>query len=65
MDKIAESIKALAAAVQTAADAYARYVDTYCHEAETYRKKYEQEAELRKIAMEAMGDTMADKRRRS
>ena len=29
MDKIAESIKDMAAAVQTAADAYARYVDTY------------------------------------
>ena len=65
MDKIAESIKALAEAIKTAADAYARYVDTYCHEAETYRKKYEQESELRKIAMKAMGDTMADKRRRS
>lgn len=62
MDKIAESINALAAAVQTAADAYARYVDTYCREAETYRKKYEQEAELRKMAME---HAMAEQRRRS
>lgn len=65
MDKIAESIKALAAAVQTAADAYARYVGTYCREAETYREKYEKEAQIRKMAMEAMGDAMADKRRRS
>jgi hypothetical protein len=62
MDKIAESINALAAAVQTAADAYARYVDTYCREAETYRKKYEQEAALRKMAME---HAMAEQRRRS
>jgi hypothetical protein len=51
--------------VQTAADAYARYVDTYCREAETYREKYEKEAQIRKMAMEAMGDAMADKRRRS
>ena len=65
MDKIAESIMALADAIRTAADAYARYVDTYCREAETYRKKYEQEAGLRKMAMEAMEDAMADQRRRS
>ena len=65
MDKIAESIKALAEAIKTAADAYARYVDTYCREAESYRVKYEQEAQLRNMAMKAMGDTMADKRRRS
>ncbi len=65
MDKIAESIKALSDAVQTAANAYARYVDTYCREAETYREKYENEAQIRKMAMEAMGDAMADRRRRS
>lgn len=62
MEKIAESINALAEAVKTAADAYARYVDTYCYEAETYRKKYEQEAELRKMAME---HAMDGQRRRS
>lgn len=72
MDKIAESIKDLAAAIRTAADAYARYVD-HCIESSNHaRMMAEKEMEIKEQAIRELMDRdpaenliKADQRRRS
>ena len=61
MDKIAESIKTLAAAVQTAADAYVRYVN-HCIESYNHaRMMAEKEMEIKEQAIsELMGRDPAE-----
>jgi hypothetical protein len=72
MDKIAESIKALAEAVKTAADAYTRYVD-HCIESSNHaRMMAVKEMEIKEQAIRELMDRdpaenliKADQRRRS
>lgn len=56
MDKIAESIKALADAVQTAAYAYTRYVNHYIESSNHARMMAEKEMEIKEQTIrELMG----------
>jgi hypothetical protein len=72
MDKIAESINSLAAAVQTAADAYARYVDHFIESSNHARMMAEKEMEIKEQTIRKFMDRdpaenliKADQRRRS